>query len=445
MAELLQQMQNQNMQSAVHKDDGKLMSSADGSTSAAKLDVLVNTNIINDLPQKPKKLLAPKQRTDRNKSFPSFFSLRGKIGNVYNQQKCGSCWAVATATVFSDVVSINTGRRVEISPTDLLRCNTQGQNGCGGGQPALAIKHLKEKGIMSENCVDYSWCKQNEVCAGNPKEHFDNPTAYLNSKIPKCASCYTKGKKVRKYFAKNLYSIFAEKDQEVEDLQYDVKEHLMKVGPVMGAYFILSNFMVSNGFKETNGVYLEEFNYTSANGGTGDSNDGSISANKTPFKLTGGHAVVITGWGETNVSALNPKTGKPFGKVQYWEVRNSWGESWGDNGYFKMAMYPHNKFSQFDLAFNAGSINDPVWVGGFSLFEYDKVKMVDVDKEIEFKLDDNDTINVGPLKTEDETILPGQGFFGMSRKMKILLVVLVVLVILGYVYREKLKTMVGMN
>ena len=37
----------------------------------------------------------------------------------------------------------------------------------------------------------------------------------------------------------------------------------------------------------------------------------------------GGHAVVIVGWGE-NVTD------------KYWIVRNSWGNNWGDNGYFKI-------------------------------------------------------------------------------------------------------------
>jgi cathepsin B len=40
-------------------------------------------------------------------------------------------------------------------------------------------------------------------------------------------------------------------------------------------------------------------------------------------KQLGGHAIKILGWGVEN--------GTP-----YWLCANSWNESWGDNGYFKI-------------------------------------------------------------------------------------------------------------
>jgi len=39
--------------------------------------------------------------------------------------------------------------------------------------------------------------------------------------------------------------------------------------------------------------------------------------------LEGGHAVKLLGWGTQ-------------GGLNYWLCANSWGPSWGENGYFKM-------------------------------------------------------------------------------------------------------------
>jgi len=46
-----------------------------------------------------------------------------------------------------------------------------------------------------------------------------------------------------------------------------------------------------------------------------------------PFQLVS-HAVVCVGWGVTPANE---------GSIPYWIIKNSWGESWGEQGYFRIA------------------------------------------------------------------------------------------------------------
>ena len=47
------------------------------------------------------------------------------------------------------------------------------------------------------------------------------------------------------------------------------------------------------------------------------------------FDLVGSHAVLLVGWGEHE---------SDDSKVDYWVVKNSWGEDWGEQGYFRIKM-----------------------------------------------------------------------------------------------------------
>jgi hypothetical protein len=416
MSQLLKSMQPQNLQSiSVSNSDNNMtaVSALSGSSklkissqskSGSELQFVINTNIINTLPPKPRKLLAPKERSDRYKKFPKSFSLRNQVLPATSQELCGSCWAYATANVFSDIINLKYNTNINLSVTDLLRCNTFNQDGCGGGHPSSAMVYMQRNGIVTDNCLDYSWCRRNAACSGNAVNHFKTPPGYLNTRIPRCGGCYAKDKKIQRYFPKNLFSIFAENKYQAEAVQYDVREHIQLHGPVVGCFFVLSNFKISNGFPETNGVYLESFNYVSPKGETGARNSGKISENQTRFGYVGGHAVTVVGWGEQMIDTINPDTRRPYGLVKYWITRNSWGDSWGDGGYWKMAMYPHNKFSQFDLAFNVSKDpREPTFAGGFQLMEIDFAREEDVLDTTKLTTDELDTMEIGKsLTTIDE-------------------------------------------
>jgi cathepsin B len=79
--------------------------------------------------------------------------------------------------------------------------------------------------------------------------------------------------------------------------EYNIRKEIYKWGPVSSGMVVYEDFMNWEG----NGIY--EYDKKS--------------------EYVGGHAIVIMGWGE--------EKGK-----KYWLVRNSWGEDWGDNGYFKI-------------------------------------------------------------------------------------------------------------
>ena len=410
-----------------------------------KIHMIANANIKQTLLTLAQQFLrgvlaAPKQGIKRTKKLPQSFSWKGSglIQSAKAQYACGSCWAVATAGMFSDIVSIATGGKVkpDISATYLLSCFPQ--DACAGGIPGDAVKDIVNHGIVYTDCVDYSWCKRNKRCSDPAYDHFENSADYLNSKIPPCLTCkksqgvasekllerecetdelsYVRclqgGGKVYKYFGKNPYAIYAETDDEgkvigkqLEQTIYDMKEHVSTKGPIMGSYYVLTNF-INEGygkFKETDGVYLENYYYTDSytKKPCVADNDNSDKLNTTPFNIAGGHAVVLVGYGVQKINAINLETGKPYGMVPYWEVRNSWGSAWGDDGFFKMAMYPVNKFAQFEVGLKYGNI----YYGGTCLVDYkgrQKAKVVEEAIVFENDINDDDSFPIPTDRMKDE-------------------------------------------
>ena len=293
----------------------------------------------------------------KSEKLPPYFNWADKsigISPVYNQGMCGSCWAIATATCLSDVFSIQKDiENPNLSPTYLLSCKPQSR--CGGGDPSEAVKSIQETGITSSSCTDENWCAPFTGCGGNPTINFDPAT--INTLIPTCSekSC---GK--RYYISdaklicvqpdltdfsseeKNIISNYFEKvDTAVSGLDYKqvqalIKSHIFINGPVIGGFHVFNNFFRDD-FSETNQIYVETASYRGVPG---------VDYSDIQKSWAGSHAVVIVGWGKEKVQDE---------EVDYWIARNSWGISWGSEGYFKIAMYGNdpkkkfqNRFSQFE-------------------------------------------------------------------------------------------------
>lgn len=277
---------------------------------------------------------------------PEITAKKKLISGPGNQALCGSCWAIAGASIISDnfVVSGLVKWPPNLSTTWTLACNPQHQ--CGGGNPQEMFNDVAANGITTNHCVDYSWCSEDPDCNGQATKHFQkNKTpvgaADLNKRIPSCGCYYGDDDHlVYRIDAKpQAIAINPSDDSNKSTLQMTIKRHVYTKGPALGAFLVFKNFMKGDFTKMNGGVYLENGVYT----GSEVTFDNSQSSSDN---YVGGHAVSIVGWGVAKNILVD--TGKRD-DVPYWYARNSWTTKWGnDGGYFKMAMWPWNKTSVFD-------------------------------------------------------------------------------------------------
>jgi hypothetical protein len=287
------------------------------------------------------------------------------IAKPGNQALCGSCWAISGAGIIADnfVVSGIVDWIPNLSTTWSLSCYPQLK--CQGGNPAQLFKDVAKGGIVSNHCIDYSWCLEDDVCNGSALKHFDaakqtKALASLNSKIPSCG-CYFEGEHYLYNIDPTIKSVgIGSPGITAENIALTVKKHIYTKGPAMGGFIVYKNFM-KGGFANINGgVYFE-------NGVYDGSGEVKFSSSETgTSNYAGSHAVAIVGWGiAENVQVDN--NGKKE-NVPYWYCRNSWKDTWGEKGFFKMAMYPWNKKSQFDKQVIISDQNGAAHQGGGIVF-----------------------------------------------------------------------------
>lgn len=116
-------------------------------------------------------------------------SFRQCVGPIFDQLKCGSCWAVSTTETFGDRRCIakkkagDDAPRVDISAENLLGCDhlcehlDKCNHGCQGGFPPLAWRFLQEKGAVSTQCMPYNLTRA-ELCPLPPCKKPLDATAY---------------------------------------------------------------------------------------------------------------------------------------------------------------------------------------------------------------------------------------------------------------------------
>ncbi|XP_076969438.1 dipeptidyl peptidase 1 isoform X1 [Tamandua tetradactyla] len=211
--------------------------------------------------------------------LPTSWDWRNVHGNnfvspVRNQASCGSCYSFASMAMLEARIRIltNNTQTPILSPQEVVSCSQYAQ-GCDGGFPYLiAGKYAQDFGLVEEDCFPYTG-------TDTPCKMKEDCFRYYSSEY---------------HYVGGFYGGCNEALMRLE---------LVHHGPMAVAFEVYDDFLhYRNGVYHHTGL-RDPFN---------------------PFELTN-HAVLLVGYGTDLASGLD-----------YWTVKNSWGTTWGEDGYFRI-------------------------------------------------------------------------------------------------------------
>lgn len=233
---------------------------------------------------------AKAQKKEISEKLPKNWDWREVDGGKYmtdikDQGSCGSCYSIAALDVANMKVRIKTNGRVNpnFSVQNNMSCSVYNQ-GCEGGYPFLSAKMGSDIGLVPEECQPYT-----------------------GSDDDKCNDeCFKDKDKVYRVLDYHYVGGYYGACNEADMLE------AIKISPIEVALNAPPNLFYYDG-----GVYSSEVSKASK--------DYMVHGDSRWEKTN--HAVIAVGWGEEKVEETVTK---------YWIIKNSWGSSWGDAGYFKM-------------------------------------------------------------------------------------------------------------
>lgn len=248
----------------------------------------------------------PPENFDARTGWPECAKI---VGLVPNQGKCASCWALTTVGVMNDRLCISSGGvfNSQLSSADVLACSKK-NFGCKGGNPAWAVEHLQQVGTVTGG--DFLKRGLGESCFPYPVKQID-ATKHFESQVetPECRSycpdlLYPREYSKDKYIAAGRAYLIGGKWPHKNPRQAkDTWNSLTKIMSTKGSVMMM---------------YAVGRTHIAYEAGFWDCPAGQPN-----------HMVRCIGYG------VDEKYGKYITCVQ------SWGESWGEEGRFRM-QYPGN-------------------------------------------------------------------------------------------------------
>lgn len=252
------------------------------------------------------------------KNFDGRIVWKGLLSAVRDQGQCGNCYAFSINSQLADRFAIfSLGQiKFDYSVADLTICSHNfsdnianewknpaflekdqadflANRSCNGNTLYFAAEILYTDGCPTLQCFP----------SADTNPDYDVPNTSDSKKFPSCLkltgsdfdTCPNSKTAMRKYRALTAYNI--------EPNELAIMNEIFTNGPISSGFMVFPNF-------------LQDFDGT-----------GIYMGPTTGENSVGGHACEILGFSEETVNGQ---------LVKYWIIRNSWGENWGDKGYFKM-------------------------------------------------------------------------------------------------------------
>ena len=213
-----------------------------------------------------------------------------------SQGSCGGCYAIATVAMLESRVAIASGGRDRpaLSVQEVLSCSPYSQ-GCLGGFPYLVGKYLADVGVVSEACF---------------------PFRPLEDAQPRCEERCSDGRRWRASDYRYVGGGYGSCSE--VSMMREIFEH----GPIVAGFEATADLYSHRG----GAIFSSPPSLTNTVEATAADDHSDRQRGNVSFFERTNHAVLVVGWGMDDASG-----------AKYWWAQNTWSDTWGVNGYFRIA------------------------------------------------------------------------------------------------------------